>query len=768
MGVTKMLISIGNNRYDEQLITKEYQWEELIKKFNNPVVTTETYLEYLKMTKQQKAAVKDKGFFIGGKLSRNIRKKNNIIYRSLLTIDIDNCNEGIYKKIDRVMRMYSFKGCCYSTHTHNNKEPRLRLILPFENQKGPRTGDEYSYICRVISKLIGMDSIDRTTFQPTRIMYWPSKSRDGDFYFKEWDGKIYLSKGMILKPGWEDITTWPKHPFEEKVRGNSEKQEDPCDKKGAIGAFCRAFTISEVLSDDRFLNGIYAATNQDDRWTFLGGSTFGGAMVYEDKYLYSWHATDPAGGRLSNAYDLLRIHKFNGDEKATIKFITKISEVSKELAAEEFGDNYKEWQNDLIRNDKGVITSLYKNIELIVKNEFKLTYDLFDRKYYMDNKGKWFKSTDYLEDQDIGQMHKWIEMEYGMHTTIQKIENTMRCTGNDNSYHPIKDYLESLKWDGKQRVDKLLTEVFGVEDTKYHRTIIRMTLLAAVTRIYEPGIKFDTVLTFVGPEDIGKSSFARILFKEKWFSDSLTLVQMKDKTGSELTAGAWGIELAELAGKSKAEVEIVKGFITRQEDRYRPSYGRVVENRKRECIFFATSNGEDGFLTDITGNRRWLIVQVEKNVNQTKLESEVDQIWAEVLQIYKHKKEPLYITDAKVKEEALRLQREYLVVDDNLDYIRTYLDMEVPATWSKLDLHEKRSYIKDYMSEGNTIGNDGIIRSQISIAEIWTELFGRELTEKTRSASEGIKANIIRLGFKRGKSVKTIKNCGRQRMFDRI
>ena len=166
-------------------------------------------------------------------------------------------------------------------------------------------------------------------------------------------------------------------------------------------------------------------------------------------------------------------------------------------------------------------------------------------------------------------------------------------------YHPIKNYLSALKWDGVERLDTLLVDYLGAEDTPYVRAVTRKTLVAAVARIYRPGTKFDSILVLNGSQGIGKST----LFSKlggSWYSDSLSISDMKDKTAPEKLQGYWILELGELAGIKKMDVETVKSFITRTDDKYRQSYGVSVESHPRSCIIVGTTNSDGGFLRDIT------------------------------------------------------------------------------------------------------------------------------------------------------------------------
>lgn len=196
----------------------------------------------------------------------------------------------------------------YSTHTHASDNQRLRLVIPLSR---PVLPDEYQAIARMVADDLGIDQFDDTTYEPCRLMYWPSTSSDGEYIFKVQD-LHWLNPDEILERytfGWQDVSYWPESSRSRaKLNSAIKKQEDPLEKKGVIGAFCRTYSISEAISE--FLNDVYAAGADDTRYTYLEGSTTGGVVVYDDKFSFSHHGTDPTSGILCNAFDLIRIHKF--------------------------------------------------------------------------------------------------------------------------------------------------------------------------------------------------------------------------------------------------------------------------------------------------------------------------------------------------------------------------------------------------------------------------------------------------------------------------
>ena len=195
-----------------------------------------------------------------------------------------------------------------------------------------------------------------------------------------------------------------------------------------------------------------------------------------------------------------------------------------------------------------------------------------------------------------------------------------------NPFHPIRDYLDSLRWDGEPRLDRWMTTYLGAEDTPLNTAIGRVMLIAAVRRVRDPGIKFDTILVLEGEQGVGKSSAIRVLARSENFSDQ-NILTLDPKTQMELLEGIWIYELCELEGLSRAETSKVKAFASRSVDQGRPAYGRFKETRPRQCVFIGTTN-EDKYLRDMTGNRRFWPVTAGK-IDLEALQRDRDQLFAE-------------------------------------------------------------------------------------------------------------------------------------------
>ena len=312
----KLLISSAGSRKATVWPKSTILWSEFADRLKTPVRSSETYEQYLAMTKAQQAELKDAGGFVGGTFMGDRRKPEYAEGRDLLTLDLDSIPAG---QTDDILRRVDGLGCAavvYSTRKHADYAPRLRVIVPLDRTA---TADEYEPAARKVGALIGIEFCDPTTFEVNRLMYWPSCSSDGVYVYRMFDRPFCSLDGLLGMYGdWQDVAQWPQVPGTDAIaRRRLAKQEDPTVKKGVVGAFCRTYTIIQAM--DKFLPGLYEETTVPGRYTYTGGETTGGAIIYgNDMFLYSHHSHDPCCNQLVNAFDLVRLHKF-GDQDTDVK-----------------------------------------------------------------------------------------------------------------------------------------------------------------------------------------------------------------------------------------------------------------------------------------------------------------------------------------------------------------------------------------------------------------------------------------------------------------
>ena len=302
-------ISTGRSRNETSWKNKTMHWSTLVAKLRTTVRTAETLAEFLKMSKADQDRIKDVGGFVGGHLKGGRRKKDTVEYRQIVALDADFAPEGLAKELE-----YLIPGAyvVYSTHKHKPSKPRLRILIPLDR---PVTPDEYEAIARKLADNIGIDYFDDTTYEPNRLMYWPSTASDGEYVFDAVDEPWIVANDVLAQyPDWTDTSYWPESSRTIETRKKTAaKQGDPTQKKGLIGAFCRTYTIQAAI--ETFLSDVYTPCAMPGRYTYTGGSTSAGLVLYDDMFAYSNHATDPASGKLCNAFDLVRIHKFGDLDK---------------------------------------------------------------------------------------------------------------------------------------------------------------------------------------------------------------------------------------------------------------------------------------------------------------------------------------------------------------------------------------------------------------------------------------------------------------------
>ena len=795
----KLHISTAGTRKTKHWPETEILWSEFVDRVKTPVRSTETVEEYLAMPKYRQDELKDVGGFVGGTFENNIRKAAYVKGRDLLTLDMDNIPAG---GTDEILKRVSGLGCAalvYSTRKHAGYAPRLRVIVPLD---ATASADEYEPASRKLASLIGMEFCDPTTFDVSRLMYWPSCCKDGEYIFEVYDHPFCSLSGLLQMYGdWTDISQWPQVPGTAAIeKRRLAKQEDPTTKRGIIGAFCRTYTISQAM--EKFIPGMYDPTDIEGRYTYTGGSTVGGAVVYDgDLFLYSHHATDPCSGMLVNAFDLVRLHMY-GDKDRDAKDGTPVNKlpsfvamshlavgdkgVSDLLAKEkmeqarqafqaEEGETVSEddlsWISRLTHDGNGKIESTSKLVDAIEDDEKTITVTIV----YNDDE-ELISITGYVseiddtdikdfnyDDDDVG-FYNYMELFYGI-TGREKLDNALLIVSSQNRINDVKEYLKSLKWDGQNRLDTLLSVYLGAEDNGYTRAVMRKSLCAAVARAVTGGVKYDYMPIFTGPQGIGKSTFLRILGKD-WFSDSLT--SFEGKEAAELIQGTWINEVGELTAMTKQETNAVKQFLSKTDDIYRAAYGRRTNKYPRRCVFFGTSNEEE-FLKDMTGNRRFWPVDVgvhpaKKSVWQD-LPQEVDQIWAEAY-TYWILGEPLYMTKEE-EQLAEEMQESHREASGKEGLIREFLERLIPTNWNQLSLSSRRQYFAGNLRLPE--GTELVKRDKVCAIEVWTECFNGEVRFMKKTDSMEINSILASMkGWKRNKNVRRYGPHGVQKGFERV
>ena len=760
----RIQIATGNSRMEKRWNNVEMELDEFIERISHTIRTAETVEQYMKMTKAKQDAIKDVGGYVAGRLKGGRRKKDSVEYRTMIVEDMDHAVPGV---IEQIEMLYNYRCLIYSTHKHTPENPRYRLAIPLSRPVSP---DEYVAIARKVAEDIGIEMFDDTTYEPSRLMYWPSTSADGEFLFRDIEGEPLIPDDVLSRyKDWRDSSEWPVSSRQQNiVQREMRKQVDPLTKDGVIGAFCRTYTIEDAIA--AFLSDVYQPSAMPGRYDYIPADSQAGVVIYEGKFAYSHHATDPACGRLMNAFDMVRIHRYGElDEKAAedteaskLPSFSAMSEFAvsdenvkmtiagerMEKAEKEFSGENGDWLKQLEYEKRStVVKNTLRNLLLILNNDEKLKGIVFNQlSDGMEIKGEvpWEHPSRFWRDADDAQLISYVDLTYGTFSA-RNYDIAVTKVADDRSYHPIREFLASLpEWDKVPRVDTILVDFLGASDNAYVRAVTRKTLCGAIARVMNPGCKFDTMLVLNGPQGKGKSTLISKLCGE-WFNDSLLLNDTKDKTAAEKLQGYWILEIGELAGLKKTEIETLRGFLSRQNDIYRASFGRRATPHPRQCVFIGTTNAENGYLRDTAGNRRFWPVKTPGDAARASwemTEEEIRQIWAEALVRYKEG-EPLHL-DNELAGMALKEQQIAMEVDEREGMVRDYLEMPLPERWDKMDIFDRRNYIC-----GSEFGGErepGVRkRERVCNMEIWCECFGKERGNlKRQDANEisAIMANI--------------------------
>ena len=403
--------------------------------------------------------------------------------------------------------------------------------------------------------------------------------------------------------------------------------------------------------------------------------------------------------------------------------------------------NFLDCNHDKDGNIKSVKQFVH-NFEIVMDKDDrfagKIRFNEFAQQLYLCGNVPWEKEDNCRawSSHDDSALFSLIQADYGLKSR-QDFADALKNVSMRNKFHPVRELLDSLTWDGKEHIRSLLPECLGAEDSDYTYQVMRLWMLGAVSRVYKPGNKFDYTMILQGSQGIGKSTFLKQLaMDDSWFNDSLDSLD-SDKAVQSLT-GSWIIELAELKSLARTAggVESVKRFLTATQDKYRIPYERRADTFYRQCVFAGTTNKDD-FLQDETGNRRFLIVQTgvkkpSKSLFVPEIMDTIKLAWAEAVHIWKNEKPQLILPEAYM-QEAKELQ-EANMADDG-----------------------KRGIIQEYL-EGKT---------QVCAREIWEKALGENVSPRKYQITE-INDIIAKVpGWKKLKSPRNFEGYGKQRGFQK-
>lgn len=336
----------------------------------------------------------------------------------------------------------------------------------------------------------------------------------------------------------------------------------------------------------------------------------------------------------------------------------------------------------LSRNDKGGVKPQLSNVLMILTHdpgvEDLLGYNEFSSEHLLKKPAPGIEDTSepmpgpYPRPwgvEDIALVQSYLQRVWCDKISLQMTEQAMLTVARQNRFHPVRDWLDSLKWDGKQRIDTWMCKAFGTPDDDYHRSISAKILIASVRRVRHPGVKFDNMPVLEGEQGIGKSRAVEVLYSREWYSDDMPQ-DLSNKDAPMSLLSVWCLELGEIDHLIRNEVETIKAFLSRSVDRYRPPYGKSFIERPRQGVLIGTTNSTD-YLRDTTGNRRIWPVRCEYSDVEWIAYNRM-QLWAEAC-ARESSGEVIWLDDVDVQKTATQKQQDRMQEDVWDDAIELWL-----------------------------------------------------------------------------------------------
>lgn len=881
--------SEGRGRNLGKAINKTIGWGRFAELFAKPTRTAERFSAYLKMDHEEQVRLKSiDGWIYRTHIAGKQRNAHSGMPSDLATFDLDYATADFMDRVELGLVCSGWEYFAHSTRRHTDEKPRIRLYVLFSR---PVSNDEYGALSRIMAQYLDpeLTMTDKVSFRPAQMMFKPTVSKDGDWFYHRNTGEPVDPDAIFehfnaTVGDWHNIENLPRVEGE-KLREHAEKAENPTEKKGPVGDFCRAYDVIEAIDKFELPYEPVGDHSAKPRYTFVGGTTANGAVIEDGGlFLYSHHGSDPCADMLVNAFDLVRIHKFGKlDEKtdpdakvtdlpswkAMLEFLqddpgykrqqasskydqtamfddvmdeyfddAEEPEVEEEPAAEQPDEDFQAdidelvgkskpktgsgaasaadrprghgkkkrppegWFPDELELDKqGNIVQNLPNAQVIINNDARLfgaiAYDDFMRRIVLrrDIRSRldtipacacrdkvrgdiWQDINDQTVRAILAAPNGPGKLGYGIDKLAERdLAAAIQLTALRNKFHPIKDYLwscEAKGWDGEKRMERLFIDYLGCPDTAYHRQAARMVLIASVTRVFEPGHKFDFSPVLEGEGGIRKSSFIKALYGRENFGELSCDLKDTQKI-AETIGGIWALEFPEMTSFHKSDYNDAKQFLSAETDTVRMAYDRRVSVFPRQATFWGTTNNTK-YLKDPTGNRRWWPIKVLiALIDTVRLISERDQIWAEALDAYKTLRAvtpagddlPLFLSDLTAEAEAVVLQteaRQRQAYEQWVELIRDWLDAPVslyklrnefdhgermpdPGEEDPEKIMVLRTMVRDSDILKHVLNEEGAVKNQQTIQNFdaamgsireWTTL--KALTGKDRASCFGIQA----------------------------
>ena len=732
---------------------------------------------------QEPATEKDCGAYMAGKATSTSRKDSRVEYRSMVTLDADTAESDLPARVEGL----GLTALVHSTYSHTTDKPRYRVIIPL---MGPGlTEEEYPRAARGLMEALGKEQFDTTCDQPKRIMYGPSAANPDQYEVYSYDGEPATARGLLECFG--GFSSTPEH-----KRG---PKTDPYKLPGVIGAFNRLYDMNRAVEE---FNLPYEQVDEN-RWHYIHAKSSGGVCVYPDGYVYSNHASDPAGGRALCMFDLVAMHKFADLDEAAdtplntapkdrpsiqkaLQEFTELLDVKKEM----LGVNIELFSNDGEKAGADWVSKLHVhpktgktlddgyNWRLLSEHDpvlSGLAYNTMNLATITHRDFPWRKVTpgknDQLTEADREEISDHLECTYNMrYPSERRLNGAISKVAQKNAFHPVEKYLEGLQWDGESRIETWLPG----EVNAYKRSVARLTAVQAVARMLEPGIKVDNCLILAGGEGLGKSWFIERMARG-WTCTLGPIDRGSARDTIMIMSRSWVAVADEGYSLKKADADNMKNFITRTHDEVRLPYARETVELARRQVIWGTTN-DPTFLRAQEGNRRFLIVNVTEKLDFDKYTREyVDQVWAEAVHIWKESRAKygvegnpdLYLNDAE-EEVAKEVRGEATEEEPLVGLIESYLETLVPENWERMPIDDRIMWLRS--SEQGLVKPGTHRIERVCSLEIWRiALEGRDAKISRRDSLEITEALRKIPGWESsGAKRASFPHFGQQRFFSRV
>lgn len=783
-----LVVSIGRGITSKKLTAVIAPWDRLISDQFASEQLKVTRAQWDALPDDQRSAIKLGQRYIVGGPTTGVRGGKGagtdwVLGRNLITLDIDKGPADLVERLAYALVDLGVAAYIYPTISSRPGAPSLRVLVPTASTIAT---DDYHLAARIFATGLALGDvvIDRASLVAGQIMFGPSHFIGEDpkaqvIQGNPWDAADALDAwGGSLPPtlfGEATITKAPR-PISTGPATAGEREA-----AGVIGAFNACYTAREAIL--QFLPGVYDQhPTMPTRMRLAGKHGVGGLSFYDgDRVCFSFHDNDPLNlasddGRrhLHDAFGVVYIHG-GKSMRATVAWASELPPVAERLRreiieslpnlvgedgpaapavaysdpvsgldwiAEDDGveaDPWEEapvaprdgagptvevvgdssWKQGLERTKTGIAATL-QNVALIIANAMPSVK-------YNAQAGRIFVSGHEVTDYHRARVRHDLQAAF-------KMPRIPACDFNDGlllgsrarTFHPLRDYLKSVKWDGVSRIDNWLVALAKADDTKYTRAVGRLFALGAVARAFEPGCQYDSALVLVAGQGAGKGRLIRALAKD-WYRELATDFH-DDARMAESTQGAWVVEIAEMAGARRAEDESLKRYITRRDDRFRQAYAHEVESRLRSFVLVGTSNVMD-FLRDSTGERRWQPVWSPCNAEDTiqvPEEDWINQFWAEGVFAFQEMRAaspdvarslPLFLGDDERREAAAVADR--------------FKAENLAEQWAGI--------FEAYLDGGPTQNSEfGVKRDQVCLIELWVECLHGHRNNYPNSAAQAV------------------------------